>query len=201
MAGEERAVEEILAEVQKDRLFYENSGGGLTLSGGEPLMQAEVCAALLEGAKKSGIHTAVETSGAVARKALELTAPLTDLYLFDYKETDAARHKAFTGADNRRILENLAYLDALGKPIILRCPIIPSCNDREDHYRGIAALANRLGSIREIVIEPYHTLGVGKYARLDKPYSLVGIDTLDRERAEDITALIRELTRVPVTIA
>ncbi len=201
ITGEERTVDSLLEEIRKDALFYENSGGGLTLSGGEPLLQADACAELLRRAKECGIHTCIETCGYASAAALEKTIPWTDLYLFDWKESDPTRHQEYTGVDNRRILENLTRLDQAGKSILLRCPIIPSVNDRPDHLAGIAALANRLSSIREIVLEPYHTLGVGKYGRLGRGYRLPELPAMERDDAEKLAAELRRLTQTPVTVA
>ena len=201
LAGTKRTVEDLLEEIRKDALFYENSGGGLTLSGGEPLLQADACAVLLRRAKEYGIHTCIETCGYASGEALEKTIPWTDLYLFDWKESDPVRHKKYTGVDNRRILENLTRLDAAGKEIVLRCPIIPSVNDRSDHLTGIAALASRFPSIREIVLEPYHTLGVGKYERLGREYRLPDVPAMERSTATALAEELRRLTDTPVTIA
>ena len=201
LAGRALSTDEILKEALKDALYYQNSGGGLTLSGGEPLAQWEAARELLQKAKAHGIHTAVETCGQISPKALEETLPFIDLYLFDWKESDPKRHAGYTGVDNRRIRENLAYLDAKKKEIILRCPIIPTLNDREDHLLGIAKLANKHKSIRRIVIEPYHTLGVGKYERLGKSYSLSSIPSLDRAAAEAFAERLRAKTSAPVELA
>lgn len=201
LAGKSLSVDEILEEVLKDSLYYQNSGGGLTLSGGEPLAQWEGARELLQKAKAHGIHTAVETCGQVSRKALEETLPYTDLYLFDWKESDPERHARYTGVDNRHIRENLAYIDSMKKEIILRCPIIPTLNDREEHLVGIAQLARELAHVSRIVIEPYHTLGVGKYERLGKRYSIPDIPTLDREAANSFAERLRKKTQTPVELA
>jgi len=198
IAGVEKSTDEILAEVLKDQLYYQNSGGGITLSGGEPLSQWEACLELLRGAREHGIHTCIETCGFVPRSVLEKTLPLTDLYLFDCKETDPERHRKWTGVDNQLILDNLRYLDSMGKQTVLRCPIIPSINDREEHLAKIAEIANRLQNVLQIVIEPYHTLGVSKYERMGKPYTLSRLETLDRETTERCISILRERTAVPV---
>ncbi len=168
IAGKMRDVEEVLDEVLKDKPFYDRTGGGMTLSGGEPLFQKDFCLALLKAGKEAGLHTAVETAGAVKKEALAEILPYTDLFLYDYKETDPERHRLYTGWDNRTILENLCFLDGEGKPLILRCPIVPGYNDRPDHFAGIARTANRLKSLIRVEIEPYHALGEGKYAALGR---------------------------------
>ena len=128
------------------------------------------------------------------------SAPFVDLYLFDYKLSDPGAHKRFTGTDNRQILENLTLLDSLGKDIILRCPIIPTVNDREEHFAAIADLANRLKHIREIQIEPYHDLGVSKYAKLSREYTLSHVQPVPLETAQEYVSKIQAMTGKPVSI-
>ena len=170
--GKPTTAEEILEEVLRDKPFYDNSGGGLTLSGGEPLYQVDFCLELLQKAKANGLHVCMETCGLTTPEILEKVAPLVDIFLFDYKETDPERHKAYTGADNAQILQNLRRLNALGKQIVLRCPIIPTLNDREDHFAGIGRLAEELSCVSEVCVEPYHAYGSSKYGRLGKAYAL-----------------------------
>ena len=201
LAGEEMTASAVLEEVRKDRLFYENSGGGLTLSGGEPLAQAEFSRELLRLAKAEGIHTAVETCGFGDEEVLRELATLTDLWLFDVKETDPARHSEYTGVGNGRILENLRLLDAMNARIVLRCPVIPGLNDRADHFGGIAALANELRSVGEIVVEPYHTLGTAKYGRLGRAYDLHDIQPPSDETVDQWIREIQKQTKTRVTRA
>lgn len=179
--GESMSADAVLTEVLKDRAFYENSGGGLTLSGGEPLSQVDFCLELLQKAKESGLHVCIETCGHASAEAITALSPFVDVFLFDYKETDPARHKAYTGVDNSRILENLALLDRLGKTVVLRCPIIPGYNDRPDHFKGIADVANTHTHVTEVVVEPYHSLGSAKYTRLGRAYTLANVPTPDKE--------------------
>lgn len=166
LAGREMSPAEILAEVLRDRPFYEASGGGLTISGGEALLQSDFTLALLQGAKAHGLHTCVETCGFADTDKLLGLVPWTDLFLYDWKCTDDALHRAHTGVGNRRIRDNLYVLNTQGADVILRCPIIPEVNDNETHFAGIAALANALPCIRAVEIEPYHPLGTGKAERL-----------------------------------
>ena len=166
VVGKEMTVPEVLAEVLRDKPFYETSGGGMTLSGGEPLSQFGFSHALLLAAKGEGLHTCVETCGYGPKKKFLELLPVVDLFLWDYKETDPEKHKRFTGVSNSRILASLRALDAAGASVILRCPIVPGYNDREDHFTGIAHLANELRNVREIHIEPYHPLGKAKSERL-----------------------------------
>ena len=196
ICGKSTTVDEVLEEVLKDRLFYENSGGGLTLSGGEPLAQFAFTKALLQAAKDAGLHTAIETCGFTSEERIREIAPLVDLFLFDYKESDPVLHKEFTGVDNAPILGNLRLLDRLGKETILRCPIIPGCNDRPDHLEGICKLANGLTHLRGIDVEPYHSLGEGKYAALGKEAHTFSM--LSDERIDEILHTLQKSVSVSV---
>jgi pyruvate formate lyase activating enzyme len=198
MAGKSLDPEAVIAEVLKDRVFYEASGGGLTLSGGEPLFQAEFAAAILGLAKARSIHTCVETSGFGGTGFLETLVPLTDIFLFDYKERESGRHKAYTGVDNDLILRNLRVLDEMGAKIILRCPIIPGINDRPDHFKGISGMAEKLKNILEIHVEPYHPLGESKSLNLGKAWGLPGRGFPPEETVAGWIAAIQAGTAVPV---
>lgn len=169
--GSEKTVEEVLAEVLQDAPFYETSGGGLTLSGGEPMYQFPFVYELVKSAKEKGLHVCMETCGFAKEELFLKIAPFIDVFLFDYKETDSEKHKKLTGVSNENILKNLKNLDDLGKRIILRCPIIPSCNDEEEHFEGIAKTANDLKNIERIDIIPYHPLGIGKCIMLGEEVS------------------------------
>lgn len=158
----------VISEVLKDKIFYDTSGGGMTLSGGEPLSQPAFALELLQKAKENGIHTAIETCGFVKSEIVREAAEFCDLFLFDYKETDPILHKEYTGQDNSLILDNLGLLNTLGKKVVLRCPIIPGFNDKDEHFLGIAETANQYDCIVHIEIEPYHSLGVGKYDALGR---------------------------------
>jgi len=196
LAGGERTAADVMDEVLRDEVFYRESGGGMTLSGGEPLMQFAFAKELLTAAKAHGIHTCVETCGYVPTEQLREIAPLVDMFLYDYKETDRDRHRAYTGVYNDRILENLYMLDDMGASIILRCPIIPTVNDRAEHFDGIVRTAAKLKHLKEIHIEPYHPLGTGKARRLDAEE--VVYDTPSEETVAARIAAIAERVTVPV---
>ena len=198
MVGRDASVEEVMTEVLKDLPFYETSGGGVTISGGEPLAQFEFTKALLEAAHKNGLHTCLETSGFAPFERLAVLHKSTDLFYFDCKETDPARHKEFTGVERILIEENLVRLDALGAATVLRCPIIPGLNAREDHFRGIAALANRLQNVKEVQILPYHPLGRSKLERLGKTDSNPDWNFPEKETVEMWIAAVARDCRVPV---
>lgn len=177
LCGRELTVGETLETVLRDRDFYGSEygltvRGGLTVTGGEPLYSFEFTYQLLRGAKASGLHTCVETSGCAPFERLRELAEVCDIFLYDYKETSPELHKKYTGVDNRQIVDNLLRLDSIGAKSILRCPIIPGLNDRPDHLAGIASLANRLRNIIEIDIEPYHPLGAAKCLRLGREYPM-----------------------------
>lgn len=166
MVGRDVTVEETLAEVLKDRPFYETSGGGMTLSGGEPLMQIDFTEALLRAAREVGLNNCMETCGFADYNRFERVIGLVDLFLYDLKETDPARHQEFTGVPLEPILRNLRALHAAGAAIQLRLPIVPGCNDRPEHLRAVAALARELPKLRGVEIMPYHRLGESKVERM-----------------------------------
>lgn len=194
-------VEDVLKVVRRDRPFYETGGGGMTLSGGEPTMQHDFALALAQAAHREGIHVAMETCGhADAEKLLAYVEPV-DLFLFDVKELDARLHREFTGVGNERIIDNLRALDAAGAQLILRCPLIPGKNLREQHFLGIAALANSLTHVLGIELEPYHPLGLHKSERvgMDSPYENDRI--MERMEAEAGLAILEANTKIPAKIS
>jgi len=163
--GRTLTVEEVMREVRQDKAFYANSGGGLCVSGGEPLAQIDFTRDLLAAAGREGIHRCLETSGFASWVRFQALLPLVDLFLFDFKETDPARHIEFTGQSSELILSNLRSLHDAGARIQLQCPIIPEYNDREEHIDGIAALANSLPRLAGVQLLPYHPLGKSKIER------------------------------------
>lgn len=169
LTGRTASVADILADVLRDRPFYENSGGGLTVSGGEPLAQPAFTRELLRAAVEAGLHTCLETSGFGAWKDLAPMIPLTRLFLFDLKDMDDRHHREWTGVPLKPILDNLAQLDAAGAEILIRLPLIPGCNDRSDHFDGIADCLSRLSHVQGAEILPYHPLGSSKGERFGLP--------------------------------
>ncbi len=198
IAGKEKSVDEVIDEVLKDKIFYETSNGGITLSGGEPLLQYDFSLELLKRAKTEGIHTAIETCGYASEEKLIEIASFVDLFLFDYKITDAQQHKKYTGVSNEKIISNLKLLNSLGKQIILRCPIIPGINDTDEHFSAIANLANELNSVLEVNIEPYHPLGKSKAEKLGKEYELSGLDFTTDEQTQKWIKDVASKTNKPV---
>jgi pyruvate formate lyase activating enzyme len=169
--GSDKNVEEIIGVVLRDKDYYANSGGGITISGGEPMTQFEFTKEILKAARANSIHTCIETCGhAPTERYLEIGG-LVDLFLFDYKESDTARHKDFTGATNDLILKNLSALYESGANIILRCPLIPGVNDTPGHLLGIAEINRGFPSLRGIEIMSYHNIGIDKAKRIGREIS------------------------------
>lgn len=162
--GKEVSVSELLPILLEDKEFYDNSGGGVTLSGGECLIQADFCAQLLKKLKENGINTAADTCGYVSRENLDKVIPYTDVFLYDIKAFDEDIHMRCTGVSNKIILENLKYLDELGKNIEIRIPFVPDCNGTQ-----IEKIANFLAKIKHITkirVLPYHNYAGSKYEAL-----------------------------------
>lgn len=162
--GKTMTAKEVLQIALADRMFYLPQGG-ITVSGGEPLLQPEFVYALCHLAKEQGIHTCIETSGAVPFSVIEKLLPVIDLFLFDIKETEEENHLRYTGVSMKFPQENIRKLDALGKPVLMRCPIIPGVNDRASHFTALKALYASLSHAIGIQLMPYHKLGQGKSER------------------------------------
>lgn len=172
VVGKEMSIDEVIEEVEKDIIFYNQSGGGVTYSGGEPFLQHEFLIELLKASKQINLHTAVDTSGYVRFEILQQANRFIDLYLYDIKTLDDTIHKSFTDVSNKLITDNLKRLVELEKQIIVRVPIIPTINDRLEEIRQIGHFIKSLGGIDEIHILPYHKTGVEKYHRLGQQYSM-----------------------------
>lgn len=170
IAGRAMSVGALMDEVAKDQVFFRRSGGGVTFSGGEPLMQAGFLAEALAACRARRLHTAVETSGFAPWSAVEVAAG-ADLVLYDLKIVDDERHRRFTGVSNRPILENLVRLAGLHRAVRVRVPLVPSVNDDADHLVALGRFVASLG-LAEVDLLPYHTAGVAKYNRLGRPYAL-----------------------------
>ena len=156
--GGRMSVDEVMAEVLRDGAYYASSGGGLTLSGGEPLAQAEFAWALLRAAKRHGLHTCLDTSGYAPAETLRAVAGDVDLFLWDYKATGEEKHRELTGVEGEPILANLDWLMAHGARVALRCPMIPGVNDAPEHLAAIAALSARYPELEAVDVLPYHAL-------------------------------------------
>jgi len=172
-AGKEMTVEQVVVEALRDRAFYDTSGGGVTLSGGEPLLQPEFSQAILERCHAEGVSTAVETSAHCAWERLEAILPSTDLFMMDLKHLDPEQHRAATGVSNSLILENAQRLAATGKPILFRIPVVPTVNDTPQAVSAIAAFVAALATTNprlSLELLPFHRLAGDKYASLGLTY-------------------------------
>lgn len=178
--GREVTVEEVMAEVRKDMPFYEESGGGMTLSGGEVLQQMDFAIALIEAARAENIHVAVETTGYTSPERFRRFAPLPDLYLFDFKHYDREMHHQGTGVYNDIILENLRVAVATGREVIARIPVIPGFNTGLLRARGMAQALVDAG-VRTVHLLPFHQFGEKKYEELGVPYEYKGVKQLHPE--------------------
>lgn len=185
--GREMSVEEVLREAERDRVFYEESGGGVTLSGGEPLLQPEFTLALLAACRTRGLHTALETCGLAPESVMLAAAARADLVLYDLKVLDAEKHRRYTGAPNDGILGNLRALAGAGRPPVVRLPVIPGINDSEEDLAACARFLAQLG-LRRLDLLPYHCIGIEKYWRLGRSYRLPETAPPEAERNRAVAA-------------
>ena len=192
MSGKERTVEDVMKPVRADAAFYRNSGGGMTVSGGEPLLQPEFCAALLQAARKEGIHTALDTAGHVEFSIFEKIMPFVDLLLFDCKCMDSAAHKKATGAGNGRILENLHRLGQGETPIWVRVPVVAGVNDTEANMLALRDFLKNLPAVRRVELLAYHNLGAAKHENLGGIYAHKALKAPPKERIAALEAFFSE---------
>lgn len=172
IVGREMTVAQVMAEIERDVPFYDESGGGVTFSGGEPLFQPDFLFALLQACREQEIHTALDTCGFAPWETLDRIRKTVDLFLYDLKLMDDARHRTFTGASNEPIIRNLRALSQRGHDIILRVPVIPGVNDDEEDVHQIGQFAASLPDLRQVDLLPYHHTAAQKYERLHKAYRL-----------------------------
>jgi pyruvate formate lyase activating enzyme len=193
VVGAEGDVEEILDEVELDRPFYEASGGGLTVSGGEPMAHFEFTWSLLRGARKRGFHTCLDTSGFGPSGGFLKVLPEVDLFLFDYKATKAADSRDWTGVSNDSILSNLDLLYRAGAAIALRCPLVPGVNDTLGHLKGIAGLSEKYPKLAAVEIMAYHALGRDKAARVGMDWRMDRVKPPEKQMKNRWLATLRLL--------
>jgi pyruvate formate lyase activating enzyme len=172
IVGREMTVPQVMAEIERDVTFYDESGGGVTISGGEPLMQPEFLLALLQACERAEFHTALDTCGLAPWRTLDTVREYVDLFLYDLKLLDDVQHRRFTGMSNETILANLRALSREGHTIILRIPIIPGINDNEPTLNQIAEFAATLPHLAGVNLLPYHPTASDKYDRLGRVYEL-----------------------------
>lgn len=184
--GRLMTVDEVLSLVEEDNPFYEESGGGVTLSGGEPMAQSRFSQRLLQGCQEQSIHTTIDTCGYALWEDWQALLPYLDLILYDLKEIDPNRHRRFTGVSNELILDNLRRLALTDKMVIVRRPVIPGYNDDQESIHALARFVRELSTIHEIHLLPYHRFGRGKYERLGKEYPMGDTPSL---REGEVTGL------------
>ncbi|WP_343248630.1 glycyl-radical enzyme activating protein [Diplocloster hominis] len=187
--GEEKNAEEIMEEILKDQLIYENSHGGVTVSGGEPAMQADFAAAILKACKENGIHTAMETCGYAKYSEYEKLLPWLDLALFDLKHMDPDVHKKVTGVSNEQILDNMERLCRANVEVIARLPLIPGINTGKENIHKVGTFCQKL-HIAQAHMLPYHKLGVNKYESLGIAYPLPETGAVSDGELEEIQEIL-----------
>ncbi len=198
--GKDTNIEDIIKEIEKDRDYYDNSGGGVTLSGGDPLFQFEFALALLQTLKESNIHTCLDTNGCASKDKYENILPYVDLFLFDYKATCPEKHKEITGISNKIVLDSLDFLYKSKARIILRCPVIPGINDSKEHFRGIADLSKKYPELVGIEIMAYHALGKDKAEYTGREYKLKGLKTTDEQTKNKWINILKDMKCIKAAI-
>jgi len=190
--GRDVTVAQVMDEIEKDRIYYRRSGGGVTLSGGESLGQPDFAAAILRACKERRINTAIESTGCAGFDKIEKLLPYLDLYLMDIKHTNSEKHKAFTTQPNELILENARKIAEKANKLIIRVPVIPTFNDTESEIKGIAEFAKSLPNVDELHLLPYHRLGEDKYKGLGRNYELHGVELISEEHIERLKKIVED---------
>jgi len=188
--GQDVTVGEIIDIVERDRIYYRRSGGGLTLSGGESLTQPDFAVALLKTAKERGINTAMESTGFADFSVISRYLPYLDLYLMDIKHMNSAKHKEFTSQPNELILENAKKITDAGTRLIVRTPVIPTFNATKEEIGEIAKFASSLKGVTQMHLLPYHRIGTDKYKGLNRDYSLTGIEPPSKELMNELLEVV-----------
>ena len=190
IVGQDVTVGEIIDIVERDRIYYRRSGGGLTLSGGESLTQPDFAVALLKTAKERGINTAMESTGFADFSVISRYLPYLDLYLMDIKHMNSAKHKEFTSQPNELILENAKKITDAGARLIVRTPVIPTFNATKEEIGEIAKFASSLKGVTQMHILPYHRIGTDKYKGWNRDYSLTGIEPPSKELMNELLEVV-----------
>ncbi len=175
IVGRDVTVDEVMEEIRKDAPYYRRSGGGITLSGGESLLQPDFAVALLAACHEEGFNTAIETTGIAPFDVISRYLPHLDYIMMDIKHTNEEKHKEFTGQPNRRILENARKIAESGANLTIRVPVIPGFNDTPEEISAIAEFAKTLPGVEHLHLLPYHRMGEDKYAALGRTYALAGV--------------------------
>ncbi len=182
LASRPKTVDEVYEEVMKDKTVYKRSGGGITVSGGEPLLWIDFNEELLRRVKEAGVSTAVETAGFVPGEYIERIAPYTDTFLFDFKLSDREKHQYWTGVDNTLIKENLISVCEKHPNAVIRIPLIPSVNDTDEEFTDMMTFVKGLKKINSVHILPFHNFGANKYSMLGQEYGLMDFPEDNEER-------------------
>jgi pyruvate formate lyase activating enzyme len=191
--GQSYTIDQLMAEIEKDVIFYDDSGGGVTFSGGEPLLQAEFLESVLKRCREMEIHTAVDTSGFASLETLQRIAGLTDLFLFDLKLINEDKHLLYTGVSNQRILNNLRWLTGEKKNLIVRFPVIPGITETNENIESLKLLLQDLKTVRRISLLPFHNIAAGKYERFGLENRVNGEESMTREHVLSLKAELESL--------
>ncbi len=200
LTGRELSVEQVMSEILADKTFYQTSGGGVTLSGGEPMLQRKFAHEVLARCKAEGVHTAIETAANCPWEFIEEMLPVTDMFMMDLKQMDPVKHKDATGVSNELILANARRLAASGKPVLFRIPVIPTVNDADEEIATTAAFVRELGELGlaetnadhglpQLELLKFHQLASDKYRSLDWDYRAAKLPTLDKSRMQELAAI------------
>ena len=193
MWGRRYTVSEVVDRVVRDRPFFDKSGGGVTVSGGEPFSQSEFTLALLQALKEQGIHTALDTTGLASWGVIEKALPFVDLFLLDLKNMDSPEHRTATGVPNEPILENARKIAAAGGKMQIRIPVIPRFNDSDEDFRQVGKFVKELGGAVTLVqLLPYHALGVPKLERIRHDGPILEATAPSDERMGELKAILEE---------
>jgi pyruvate formate lyase activating enzyme len=184
--GKAVSVTEVLSEIEKDILFYDESGGGVTFSGGEPLLQATFLSALLDACREMNINTILDTTGYASMDVLHKVVVKSDLVFYDLKIMQDERHIKYTGVSNEPVLRNLTRIANNGTPIHIRIPLIPTITDDADNIHQMVQFIRSLATVRQVDLLPYHRIAESKYRRLGIPYRMSRVSPLPDERVEHI---------------
>lgn len=193
MVGEWFTVEQLINIVERDSVYYKNSSGGVTFSGGEPTAQPEFLTSCLQKCKDLDIHTAVDTSGFAKWSVFEEIMPYVDLFLYDVKHMDSGKHAQFTGVGNELILENLKMINQHGKSVWVRIPLIPGCNDSEENLRRIAEFVKPLKAVEQVSLLPYNIMAGAKYQLIGRNYELAHLTRHPEKKARAFVEIFRRL--------
>jgi pyruvate formate lyase activating enzyme len=195
--GNDMTIDEVMKTIEEDIDFYRRSEGGVTVSGGEPLYQADFVCELLKNCQQHAVHTAIETTGYCRWEDLEKVCQYANLILYDIKHMDTKKHKDFTGVGNELVLENIKNLSHVYPDIsiVARTPVIPTCNDSKENIEAIANFLNEIKSVTEYELLPYHAFGDPKYKQLGRKYSLNNLKPPSKEKMSELNNISKKVKR------